>query len=212
MNIRRPIFLVPFFVVLLVLVRLVGDIGRDYRPDDRLQVIGVIDGDTVELPGGDQLRLLGVDCPERDDPFYDSATALTAALVQGKTVRVTFSSRRRDAYGRLLGYLHVDTLLVNEELVRRGLGNVYFFPNEIDDDSLVERMQKAQADALSKKIGIWSIPRTPEPYYLATKKSLRFHRPECRTVRNRPQSELIRFETRDEALNQGYAPCRNCRP
>ncbi|MBN2227087.1 MAG: thermonuclease family protein [candidate division Zixibacteria bacterium] len=212
MNIKRPIFLVPFFIVLLLLVRIVGDIDRDIRPDDRFQVVGVIDGDTVELPGGEQLRLLGIDCPERGEPFYDSATALTSALVMGKTVRVMFSLRRRDAYGRMLGYLFVDTLLVNEVLVRRGLANVYVFPDEIDDDSPGRRLQTAQAEALSEKIGIWSIPRTPEPYYLAATGSLRFHRPDCKAVRSRPRSELIRFETREEALTQGYTPCRNCRP
>jgi len=212
MNIKRTRYLIPLFIVLLLLVRLVVDIGREHRPGERLRVVRVIDGDTIELLGGDQLRLLGIDCPERGDPFYDSATALTRALVLDKTVEVVYSSRRRDGYGRLLGYLYLDTVLINEVILRRGFGNVYLFKDNLDDGAVISSLQRAQNEALAGKIGIWSIPRAREPYYVALSGSLRFHRPGCRAVRNRRLTELIRFETREEALVKGYSPCRNCRP
>jgi len=212
MKKRYRILLIAVFVVFLLLVRFVGEIGLDIAPHDRFRIVGVVDGDTVELPG-DRLRLLGIDCPEKGQPFYDSAVSYMTALALGKTAGVAYSEKRRDPYSRMLGYVFLDdTLFVNAEMVRRGLAYVYLFDDNMADSAMVEALMAAQIEAIDAGVGLWSIPHEPEPYYVAGKNSRRFHRPECRSAKKFKPEERIEFETREEACRLGYSPCRNCRP
>jgi micrococcal nuclease len=209
---KNRVWLVAFFVAFLLLVRLVSEVGLDTVPADRFKVIDIIDGDTVELKGGDRLRLIGIDCPERDEPYYQQAKEFLAELTKGKAAAIAFSERRRDGHGRLLGYMYIDSAFVNAEMVRMGLAYVYLFRDNLTDEARITALLSAQNEAIEEGRGLWSIKRHEEPYYLAKKGALRFHRPTCRAVRDLPADECIRFNTRLEAFRQGYSPCRNCRP
>ena len=70
----------------------------------------VIDGDTIELSGGDKLRLLSVDTPEKTEQYYSEAKAFLERVALHEKARIEYASTRRDKYGRLLGYLYIDTL------------------------------------------------------------------------------------------------------
>lgn len=213
MIIPRKRYLIPIFVLFVLLIRYVPEIGRDKPLMNRHLVTSVIDGDTVELFGGDRLRLLGIDCPERGDSLYDSASAFLASLVLNNTVTVTYSNRRRDKYNRILGYLFIDdTICVNEVVLRLGLAYVYLFSDNLGDSIRIRGLLKAQKEAMESKRGIWSRPISEEEYYLIIKGKLRFHRSACRSVRNKPKSDIIRLTSRSDAFNEGYSPCRNCRP
>ena len=115
------------FIVIILMVRLYEDIGEDIAPDDRFLVVKVIDGDTVELKGGDRLRLLAIDTPEKDEPFYNEAKSFLAKMALNRNVRITYNRTRRDRYGRLLGYVYIDSIFVNEAIIRKGLGCLYLF-------------------------------------------------------------------------------------
>jgi micrococcal nuclease len=98
------------------------------------QVARVIDGDTIELEGGERVRLLCIDTPERGQPGYTEATEFLRELVAGKAVRLEADPEHvdRDRFGRLLRYVWLftggeaegfssgDGVLVNVEIVRRG--------------------------------------------------------------------------------------------
>jgi len=87
--------LVVVVVALLILVlRLVEEIGPEGRPGDRFTVTRVIDGDTMELRGGDRLRLLAIDTPEESEPFYTDATRLAAKLALGQVGRIEYAAIR----------------------------------------------------------------------------------------------------------------------
>jgi micrococcal nuclease len=173
----------------------------------------VIDGDTIELTGGDRLRLLGIDCPERGEPFYDSALAFIRQTVLDKHIRVEYSRRRRDGYGRILGFIYIDSVFINDAIIRNGLGNVYLFNDNPGDDDNLKKLISAQNEAIDKGRGIWSQSYQEEDYYLARAGSHRFHRPFCRSVSTVAKpTELLRFESRLEAFRLGYSACRNCRP
>ncbi len=212
MNIFRKRYLIPLFIILLLLIRFVAEIDYDRAPHDRFRVTRIIDGDTVELIGGDRLRLLGIDCPERGEPFYDSAAAYLAQLALNKISQIGFSHRRRDGYGRLLGYMTVDSFFLNEMMVRSGLAHVYLFEDNLNDRDKIERLLAAQNDAIDNGRGIWSVERQPEPYYIARKNGLRFHRPGCASVKELLPGEYIKFDSRLDAFRKGLSPCRNCRP
>lgn len=130
----RRIFIIAAFVLFLVLVRFVSEIDQDRAPQDRFNIAGIIDGDTFRLNGGDRLRLLGIDCPEKGEPYYDSAVFFAEAMALGKTAGIGYSHRQRDRYGRLLGYVYVDdSIFVNAEIIRHGLAHVYLFDDNLAD-------------------------------------------------------------------------------
>jgi endonuclease YncB( thermonuclease family) len=197
----------------VVLIRLVEVIGPEGRPGDRFTVWKIIDGDTMELKGGDRLRLLAIDTPEKDEPFYDEATALLARLAYTRLGRIEYSNRRRDKYGRLLGYLYVDdTLFVNRVLIDSGLANVYLFDDNDLANPCVRQLIEAQRSAIERRVGLWSLPREPEPYYVNKPGSFRLHRPGCRTVRDLRPGQYRKIPTREEGLAEGLSPCRICKP
>ncbi|MBU8934052.1 MAG: thermonuclease family protein [candidate division Zixibacteria bacterium] len=199
-------------VVVLVAFRFVGDIGQEKHPNERFIVVSVKDGDTFTMTGGDKVRLLSMDTPEKGEPFYDEATRLLSDLVLGEEVHLEFATKRRDKYGRLLGYVYVDSLFVNRAILENGLANLYLFKDTDLDREETNILLGAQRLALERKVGLWSLEREKEDYYVARPGSFRFHRPGCGNLR-RSNSQADRlFDHRREALWEGLSPCRRCRP
>ncbi len=92
-------------------------------------VTKVIDGDTVVIDGGERVRYIGIDTPERGRPFYLQSTARNRELVEGKKVELLIcKERKRDKYGRLLAYVYADEADVSKTLLKEGLANVLSIP------------------------------------------------------------------------------------
>ncbi len=63
-------------------------------------VVGVIDGDSIRVihdGQAEQIRLLGIDCPEKRQPFGTRAREYTSELAFGQDV--TVYGDKRDRYG-----------------------------------------------------------------------------------------------------------------
>ncbi len=205
--------LVVLVASVIVSYRLVEQIGPERTPGDRFVVKRVIDGDTVELMGGDRLRLLGIDTPERGEPFHDEAMNYLKAMVLGKPLRIDYGRNRRDRYGRLLGYLYVDdTLFVNGAIIDSGLAYVYLFKDNEGETAKIKVLLDDQRHAMSKHSSLWSIAHKPEAYYVASSDSYRLHRPSCPSVEHLKPGQYRTFKTREEGLAEGLSPCRNCKP
>src|SRR4030042_4044160 len=84
------------------------------------RIIQVIDGDTIIIEGGYHVRYIGIDAPEKNQPYFLEATRINKELVEGKKVRLEKDTSEKDRYGRLLRYIFVDDLFVNTELRRLG--------------------------------------------------------------------------------------------
>ena len=89
------------------------------------KVVGIADGDTVTVlvDGHKQVkvRLHGVDCPERGQPFGNRAKQFTSELCFGNSVTVRVSDT--DKYGRAIGEVTTaNGTNVNVALVENGLG------------------------------------------------------------------------------------------
>ena len=81
------------------------------------KVVGVVDGITVLHDGrGEQIRLWGIDCPEKNQDFGTKAKQITSILVFTKVVDV--EPVTTDRYGRTVAFARVGDILVNEELTR----------------------------------------------------------------------------------------------
>lgn len=115
----------------------------------------VIDGDTITCSGGRRVRLLRIDAPEsRQHPAGDSAKATLLRLVH-KDVPVTLELGRDslDRYGRTLAFVWRDSLLVNEEMVRRGWALVYKYNKK--DPQYDARLDAVQDAAQRARRGWW---------------------------------------------------------
>lgn len=90
---------------------------------EQATVSDVIDGDTIDVlmnGVGYRVRYVGVNTPERDETCYSEATNANAGMVAGQTITMTRDQSNTDRYGRLLRYIYVGNVFVNEQLVIQG--------------------------------------------------------------------------------------------
>lgn len=100
----------------------VGETGR---------VVDVIDGDTIDVDINGtvyRVRYVGVNTPERDEVCYALATQANASLVENQTVILVADASNTDRYDRLLRYVYVGTVFVNEGLVNGGYAEAVEYP------------------------------------------------------------------------------------
>lgn len=178
-----------------------------------LRAVEIIDGDTFIDSDGEQIRLLGIDTPEAGEAFYMAASRTLDSLLEGKTIRYEFDSRKRDRYERLLVYVFTGRDFVNRAMLRQGLASVYIFPKDMKNEYYRAELIEAQNYARSNNLGIWSLePPDPENFYVGNKNTYRFHRPACFSAERLNQSAKIIRQSRDDFFDLGYSPCRNCNP
>lgn len=91
------------------------------------RILRVIDGDTIEISGGDRIRLLGIDAPERGDPVSEQATNRLRELTAAGQIAFELCDER-DVYGRLLATVRVDKSNVNRILLQEGMAVPMLIP------------------------------------------------------------------------------------
>ena len=120
-----------------------------------IEVVRVIDGDTIEIAGGAHVRYIGIDTPETypEEEFYGpEAKAKNIELVDGKLVTLEKDVSETDKYGRLLRYVYVDGVFVNGELVRLGYAEAVAYP---PDTRYQWQLSQLEKEAKAAKLGIW---------------------------------------------------------
>ena len=133
--------------------------------DNEVRVFRVVDGDTLVLVNDDHIRLRGINTPEVGEASADAATAFARTFCEGRTARLETGTdtagnplpARKDHYGRLLADVIVDGKSLSEALVREGHAHVFVIPPPPLAD--YERLVRIQAEARTRKKGIWSTPR-----------------------------------------------------
>lgn len=124
----------------------------------KAKVVRIADGDsfTVLFPDNhtERVRLHGIDCPERDQPFSNVAKQFTSSLIFGKYV--TLKQTDTDRYGRIVALVYLaDSSLLNEKLLHSGLA--WHF-TRYDNNPKWAALQK---EAIRKKIGLWAGSESP---------------------------------------------------
>ncbi|MBL1214169.1 MAG: hypothetical protein HND52_12485 [Ignavibacteriae bacterium] len=51
-----------------------------------------------------------------------------------------------------------------------------------------------------------------EPMFVGSKKSDKYHTPDCKWAKKIKPNYLIEFSTRSDAITTGYFPCKVCKP
>jgi micrococcal nuclease len=131
-----------------------------------------VDGDTVILADGREVRLVGLQAPKlalgrknfKDWPLAEDSKRAIAALAQGQSVTLRTGGVRQDRHGRVLAHLYrADGLWIQGEMLKLGMARVYTFP---DNRALAAEMYALEAEARGGRRGIWAHPfyavRTPE--------------------------------------------------
>ena len=126
------------------------------------KTIGVTDGDSITvLHDGrqEQIRLWGIDCPEKSQDFGTKAKHITSILVFAKVVEV--EPVTTDRYGRTVAFVRVGATLVNGELIRQGLAWVF---TRYCDRPICQEWKKLEAEAREARRGLWSVPNPLPPW------------------------------------------------
>jgi len=117
------------------------------------QVVGIVDGDTIDVMHNGKakrVRLYGIDCPEKKQPYGKKAKWFTSDLAFKKIVTVIVKDH--DRYGRTIGEVILPNgKSLNNELVRAGYAWWYFkyAPKDFD----LKILQKA---SMELKAGLWA--------------------------------------------------------
>jgi endonuclease YncB( thermonuclease family) len=134
------------------------------EPGGEAVAVAVVDGDTLVLDDGRQVRLVGIQAPKlplgrpgfEAWPLAGEAKAALEELGLGKRLTLGYGGRRSDRHGRELAHLHDSGgLWLQGELLRRGLARVYSFR---DNRALVLEMLALEGEARAVGRGIWGHP------------------------------------------------------
>lgn len=197
----------------------------------------VSDGDTfrARLDGRDErVRLIGVNCPEiahsdlgiREEPYGREAKAYTERILTGRMVWLEFDVQERDKYGRLLAYVwlaqpssgseeEARAKMFNARLLLDGYAQAMTVPPNVKYADLFVKLQREAREAGK---GLWGAAPAPAAQaggtapYVGSARSKKFHRADCRYAAETSPANRVEFGSREEAVRQGYVPCKVCNP
>lgn len=130
------------------------------------EVIRVIDGDTIIVKTDEgveeRVRLLLIDTPESVHPTEpeqlfgkESSDYAKEIIKEGDVVTLEVGNPERDHYDRLLAYVWIDDVNLNQLMIENGYARVGYIyePNT----KYLKEFEKAEINAKNKKEKIWSI-------------------------------------------------------
>jgi len=143
--------------------------GCDLPPGETVSVASVVDGETLALADGREVRLLGIKAPAPPMdwtsgaawPFEVEAKEALAKILAvagqpGAKIELRFDSRHEDRYGHVLAQVFMQRdgtqVWLQEELVARGLARVYALP---DLRACIAPLLAAESGARDARRGLW---------------------------------------------------------
>lgn len=154
-------------LVVSVILIVSASIGEAQRLE-KLTVVKVKDGDTVVAVSGEnkriEIRLHGVDSPDRCQPFYQEAKEFASNQLLNKNIM--YLETDIDRFERSVGEIYIqgadqaDTYDVwfNQVLVEAGLA--WYWSRYSNSDKL----QSAQSEAQQSKRGLWHESHPTPPW------------------------------------------------
>jgi len=150
----------------LLLAALLVYAGASYADDLRGQVVGVLDGDTIDVLTADKervrVRLAGIDAPEKSQAFGSASKRHLSDLVYGKNVSVEW--HKRDRYGRVVGKVRCDGVDVDLEMVKAGFAWHYIKYTQEQMPSDRTAYADAQVAAREQRRGLWQDGSAKPPW------------------------------------------------
>lgn len=128
------------------------------------KVISIADGDTITVLDSTErqhkIRLLGIDAPEKNQPFGNQSKQSLAEMVFSKMVVIDFN--KRDKYKRIVGKVLLDGSDINLEQIKRGLA--WHYKQYENEQELTDRSVYANEEYLARRDGkgLWA-DKNPMP-------------------------------------------------
>ncbi|MBU7045586.1 MAG: thermonuclease family protein [Theionarchaea archaeon] len=120
--------------------------------EDIISCTAIIDGDTFRLSTGETVRLIGIDAPELSQPGGEESREYLAHLILGRNITLKKGYEDRDKYNRLLRFVYLGNLCINEEMIRQGYAEArYLSPN----DPIRGYYIQLEMGAKITKAGLW---------------------------------------------------------
>lgn len=162
------------------------------------KVIRVIDGDTIEVDvgGGEikKVRYIGMNAPETEpkECYSTEATNKNKELVEGGIVGLEKDVSETDRYDRLLRYVYMGDMFVNQALVVEGFAHAQAYP---PDTKYQDQLTAAANTAKTEKRGLWTacVKTTPTPALLTPKPT------------TAPQTQTAPVQSTAPANTSGYS-------
>ena len=103
------------------------------------KIVRIVDGDTIYLDGGHEIRLSLTNTPERHEKGFYEASQFTVDMCSVGTKATVDQDDKQpyDVYGRILGKVVCDNKLLNSELLYAGHANIlnrYCHTSEFSDE------------------------------------------------------------------------------
>jgi micrococcal nuclease len=143
------------------------------EPGGTVDVAATIDGETLRLADGRELRLAAIEVPAPalprsgrmrtdDEPDAGAVAALATAardalaeLTAQRTVAIYYDQRRNDRYGRIVAQVVAPPALwIEAELLRRGLARVQ---TTRDVAAAAPDLLRSEAEARAAQRGMWAL-------------------------------------------------------
>ena len=198
-----------------------GDILKKYDDTDcQPEFTGlctyVTDGDTIEVDGLGKVRFVGVNTPERGVEGYICSKRFVQKFCLNKEVSLDIDdSKYTDKYGRYLAVVIVDGQNLNEMLLKEGLAEVMYIP----PSEFYPYDWAPNSDGYSKYVSSYSSSNSGSSSsssdsgsYIASANSHKFHYTTCRWGKKISEKNKVTFNSRSDAISQGYEPCKVCQP
>ena len=131
---------------------LIGAIVGCTQQADTISGVEIIDGDTFRLVTGEKVRLIGIDAPELSQPGGVLSREYLAHLLLGNPITLEKGSEDRDNYHRLLRFVYIGNLCINEEMIRQGYAEARYLP----ESPIREYYLQLEMQAETARAGLWS--------------------------------------------------------
>lgn len=118
----------------------------------------VYDGDTIELTDKRKVRYIGIDAPEvnwkKGNPqcFATQSAKVNQEMLKGQEIELAKDISDVDKYGRLLRYIWIDGIFLNDFLLRQGYARLELIA---PDTNYSNQFKEAQKEARDNKRGLW---------------------------------------------------------
>lgn len=146
-------------------------VGQDPRTNPNIfgnntKAAEIEDGDTIRLETGLPIRLIGLDAPDKGQPFYNEAWSFLGELISDNQIRIEYDRVQNDNYGRLRGYAFITCyekfkdycqngeINLNIAMVRSGMARVKN-PSLWQKPKYQAELKQAEEIAKTFRLGLW---------------------------------------------------------
>ncbi len=156
-------------IMFILLIPIIVNAKSAFIEGEKLEVTlsSCVDGDTAKFNTTDgikSVRFLAIDTPEsttKIEEYGKEASEFTCnKLKSAKKIVLEFdkNSDLYDKYDRLLAWIFVDDTLLQDEIIKSGLGEVTYL---YGDYKYTPLLQDHEAIAKANKLNIWSDEKSP---------------------------------------------------